>query len=1457
MAGITPETVEQAKPALNEIRDWVNQNRETLNALIPQTLSPEQIAKLTIPELAESDASVSSHALFAAIESAGAILEAQPTHALAAEYVQIIPKIEPVAPLMSAYETIYLIAPDAKNISDDPQQVINQSALAHMKHSLKLLLEEDGTAQYAADVPRFEVTADNLLDMNDPAFLATVEAIETKTNALLLARVPAEQGDAFLDAVGDAFDTGNEAAYQQLLTANNFTPDEMAFFANGYSMILTRHLLGVELPSERLPAPPRILTQQETPSTTAPQTGAPIVTPSGDPVIVVPDTPAILRSRLTSSYMAYVGAAELALGTPANGVYEPRDARKVTQFIQDQFSPWYNEHKNQDGYLEVTAQTAGVDANGAQTTSDQTFLIDEKGNIFSATNENGKLKPSAKNVGSIRENMPPHLATAALLDDIWRAKQEPYLKNLNDETIDEERALDILNEQKSHLRNAFPAITDDQIDEVLGELRKADAGKQAHLAALKKYQQDGKPDDAALDSLYLSLILLVDENNRLSLNDSDIGEQVSGLEIIRDLLGYLSGAGSAELTAQHTFVSNIDIQDSVLPKPVYNLLSKIGEGTCIPINLLYAGDNDPRKAAVEQYFNGKTITDSQGRIVVSREQVYGYVREVINTRALERLGSLDKFSQALITGEYVPFDKDVDIVFKAFGRPDINDPTLQSMLDQHLGHGESASGNWFNKYTSEQEQIDLLSKLSGDEVLALGDRVSRLLLADRNTGARGWEGEGNRMRRETAALEWDREKIATQWSHTPQAVRDEIMDVVLKNINPEIRDMRVFQETTVSYLESRMGMYMYKRAPEWNDMYGDLTNAQKAHLYMQMNVSDLQDNLSPEGYAIVMNMNDADPSKHGSLDFNEFKNMSDQQIDNYLNALPPQDKKYILDGVESMNNPNMYVYLMRLNRRFYIDGRNDYYAQLQYEQAEILEGQRQAAEEAARLQQQQQQQQQTPPDGVVPGTEGETPAGTDTNGTTDEPYTDTYDDAAPTFFPYELSDEFQSHGAPLVEGAANVTTGTALARKALQARATKREQAMADAAAEAAEEAARAAQRTDDMADMAKAANAGNLLNPPAKAAETTAQNALAKLSTADEAAKTAKLEGELASKFSSAGGKGKLLGSTSANALQAGETASSTSKAFSAASEAAEKLKAVEAAEEVAEGAAKSKNIFLKVGKLGLNAAKRLIPGGSALFAGAKAAGEATKAFRGASRLGSIARGFAGFAKSSFVLAGLGAAVGGAVSVLETRSLDKRLDALEEIGLITTEQKEKIQEQYRTANITAAVDVTVFTSEALIGQAFDKMNLGKALDTIVRPSFLMDITKDKSLTLDEVGELYKTARKNNIDLFQEYLIQSYAEINEGEMPTQDQLNAVLYENIPPETINILDETTGETVTIRLEQAMMDPTYNAQLRELYKGSVAGTQLLDNIDALNTMLPQWVQVKPEGHTPTAAPAYNIS
>ena len=175
---------------------------------------------------------------------------------------------------------------------------------------------------------------------------------------------------------------------------------------------------------------------------------------------------------------------------------------------------------------------------------------------------------------------------------------------------------------------------------------------------------------------------------------------------------------------------------SILPQHTYCVLNAMSGGEFIPVSYLYDEGNRAQKEAVRKAFTGKG-----GRLYdrVTREEAYTFVRQQFDLRAIRELGGkepgpnddtdqfirynrkiLREVTKALYegrlsvygrTGERDPCPRDLEIIFKSFGRPDLTNSLVRSTIThlQEIGRTYPTA-----KYALAKMTDDELATLTGN-----------------------------------------------------------------------------------------------------------------------------------------------------------------------------------------------------------------------------------------------------------------------------------------------------------------------------------------------------------------------------------------------------------------------------------------------------------------------------------------------------------------------------------------------------------------------------------------------------------------------------------------------------------------------------------------------------------------------------------------------------------------------
>ena len=316
---------------------------------------------------------------------------------------------------------------------------------------------------------------------------------------------------------------------------------------------------------------------------------------------------------------------------------------------------------------------------------------------------------------------------------------------------------------------------------------------------------------------------------------------------------------------------------SILPQSIYGLLDATSGGEFIPVSYLYDGDEDPRKAAVI-----KAFTDDKGRLYnrITREQVYDFVRQQFDLRAIRALSgrepadgqNIDQFirdnrdtlrevTKALyegrlsvysMQGDGDPCPRDFEIIFKSFGRPDLNDPLVASTIS-HLQRV-------LKKFPTAKYTLD---SLTDNELIALTGR------ADFNE------------------LSW--------------AQRRDILTPILQ------RGPEAFAEGTAQFKEAynravinfyedsfRLANFAYHRSGLFNDYYGPPTDDMRLHMRMSYEKYTLRETFGDDA---EMFFDHSGRKLNYDLTYNEA-----------MRRLSPENLSKLREGMDSLVRPSLYIY---------------------------------------------------------------------------------------------------------------------------------------------------------------------------------------------------------------------------------------------------------------------------------------------------------------------------------------------------------------------------------------------------------------------------------------------------------------------------------------------------------------------------------------------------------------------
>ena len=152
---------------------------------------------------------------------------------------------------------------------------------------------------------------------------------------------------------------------------------------------------------------------------------------------------------------------------------------------------------------------------------------------------------------------------------------------------------------------------------------------------------------------------------------------------------------------------------SILHKEAYGYIENLSGGEYIPVSYLYNKNNAAQTSAIRRAFS-----DENGRLYdrVTREEVYAFVRQQFDLYAIKELSgkvpgegqdiedfiaanraTLRGVTQALYEGrlsiycnasEHNFYARDLGLMFKSFGRPDLTDPLIRNTLNHLQGNAK-------------------------------------------------------------------------------------------------------------------------------------------------------------------------------------------------------------------------------------------------------------------------------------------------------------------------------------------------------------------------------------------------------------------------------------------------------------------------------------------------------------------------------------------------------------------------------------------------------------------------------------------------------------------------------------------------------------------------------------------------------------------------------------------------
>lgn len=929
-----------AKEAVPGIVSWINQNREEINAAIfSLTTRPdgtpatdEWKRSMLISEDIPADAELTSAAFLHAYDSVIAVANLEPVQSNQA----VFEALQSVDGVLEGYSAIYEILGDDAQVAADPIQAMKDlSAL-----NLRRVVSELDRAQVFGDLPDFDLATDPY-NLTSPEFLSAYSTalvrIEEQVGPIIAGVLQNEATpENVKTALAQAQSGGMGAQIEVLLQTNVLTETEAQKVGAAYALLIARQNLD---PSQAAALAPVTQAAIETVTRTP---------PGSEPRMSMEEVLRIFTPDIRHATMIVEEAFD------NRGEYDPdeqdwhpdqfldhRTRHEVHDIVMDSFKlfgddfhgenisrvvvqtdPSTGEEKyfafNDDGYI------FEVEISGGGVVKDHAYATDPDFPVTARLEEGATATIVGQHVGRIDQGIhvrdedgqinTVHVAAAAFMG--WVSG------SLEKEQSDRNVRID----------GFFQSIGDETLEQ---ELRLALADRNLTLEQFRttdlfRRVKDAKGDDGATEQFVTQLFSL--DLNRftqgadtLGLSES-AGEASAVYNLLRNLAGTDVNTAHQNLRDQTPFA-----RDNILSRNGYEIMKQMRHGEHVALAVLEDSRQDEfgarqRAALHKEFANAEGVVPQ----TVSREQVHAFVRKQFDLRAITTLGDLrleqsyldsmseedqekfremlgqdltdemvaamsveaqnalirdnanvlDRVSMAMAEGRFNPDDRDVRLVFKAFERPELDNQTIRDLIDSQRAAGRIPTAEYaLNYFTKPQlESITGLSDFNDPTV------------------------------------------------YTLQQQKD-ILDELFRNPTPALLANPDYERLTMNFYEPFLANYTWFRNGEvdddtmntWNGRYGEPGQDQLMHMFMQYNMMNLEQHF-PDGAHRVFYQGGLN-SVDFTLTYDEVRaRLAEMDAANGTNHVASLDH-----GIEALNRPSMYMYLMDMRLGHYRDLRNNHY----------------------------------------------------------------------------------------------------------------------------------------------------------------------------------------------------------------------------------------------------------------------------------------------------------------------------------------------------------------------------------------------------------------------------------------------------------------------------------------------------------------------------------------------------
>lgn len=889
------------------VRDWINANREKLveKLQIPDQTGAEKPEIVRIPA---GDISYKTPAFAIALQQTQAILtqllidDDGTNEPILQEFDGLFQKIEPLTPVIRAHADIHAILGTNTELTQSPQEVLRDALSLKLKYAASAMTREPSLGE----IPSFDIRNDPFNPV-EPGFLKTLDALEAAMQAKNLApndiaerakQVLIEKRDAggtiFQDKedITKILEEGSPAQQTAFTLHKGYLPQEEAKLV---SLAMNYHQVTYALdedtvnaiqaarnPAQAPAVDPANGKTEPPPTTEEPEKPQEDKQDNPDPKPETAPPPAeqpqqtefdrLVQEAHPKAFRAMVMAAEGALGIePKDGFYDGKTQQEIEGFVTGLFER-YGKAYLQDG-MRIHAAPP----------SNEPYEFDEEGNIYTLEAKDDQLVRGPK-VGDIRQGIKtgdgktrPHPATVALLARIWADTEEEL-------RVQKTGNIEIAyREQEKTLREQLGKIGRMDLEESIrlqlgktGADEKAFRDSQAGKALIEASPSGG--DD-------LIFLLMLQESAKHTYNTGiQAREQEAGrIDAVFNLLHFMGTNEVYDPKKQADMQAGILVRDNIIALPAYNVLRHMKGGEHILTEMLYDEAIPGQKESVLAAFGDRKS--------VSREDVYAYVQKEFEDRAIatltgrkdienltseERGAALRDVSHAMSEGRFNPYEKDVELVFKALGRPGLQDSSARGMINRARSNLEVPSVEFALKSLTESERNEIIGM-----------------------GARGLSGP--------VPEDLD--------AHSPE----EKLRLLLNAPSLELQKNPAFERMMMNYHESSMGNFTWWRngeigtddASTWNGRYGGPDEDQLLHIYMRYHWHEMDGTFGKETADLMR-------TSTGHMNY-------EVKLKDVLEKMDPEAQQKLRAGIDSLSRPSMYSYLMDLRRPHYRDLRNQKY----------------------------------------------------------------------------------------------------------------------------------------------------------------------------------------------------------------------------------------------------------------------------------------------------------------------------------------------------------------------------------------------------------------------------------------------------------------------------------------------------------------------------------------------------